>query len=756
MSNKILVLMFLLLAFAIAGCSGESSVTLPGSDELSDSLPGAGLAATNDSFNALGIFGAYELSINDNEIQSAEIIAKRTSSLGESYIVNGISYFTIAICTDCLKIKSIGYTNEGLIQLTFAIRHPFEPGDPLKPPTCINRLDLDVFDLALLVQPIETTPDAFTLTSASLYSSIVANSSGYTTELGNAIEDSSALPFVLVIDDNTAVTDTFNKFEMGAEVEFDVLFDIVGNCNFNLYLTMAYGWSATKSERLTPTYYNPEFNRKSAWKVVVTPPNGDNAPDITNTWNAGDNTVAFDVTVEVFDWQIGANVNPDLENTDDVYAASEVTSVSLEIPGMNSSLVSVSTPDSGVGTPDNPLVYTLSTANENLLPESEYTGLVKVSDGRIPGSVLFGGETDTMADSPDGIILNWVAIPEFATYQTFTASVVVGITCDPVENVTLTVNRLPASGDHAVSDSGPFTLEWAEPLLVPEEYAIYVDIDPSDGLMNDFTFVGTTTGLTFTDTITPLPADHYVAGWTYIVRSRAELGNQASEVTDSEPAHVRLASWETLSNYAVPGMMNDGEGWLGNHEGISGGGASNYAWPRARNWAYAHPAYGSFTCELSRLVGTGQYVNYAGRWNGILMETPVVPDSTVRFVGFVIRGYQCAQQSGTIIGTSPAHMFEAFDLTTFDWAESASHGNFEAYDYDSSEIQTTAEDVPDGINNCWHDSISTTYAHHELNGGDCNNGGNPDDPYIGIELVRITGENPQPFVNLDEVSVAIY
>ncbi|MCD6216525.1 hypothetical protein J7L05_01555 [bacterium] len=427
--RKETIVLFVALLLMISGCSGNTPVALDKTGDSGDSIPFIGLADNNHTFSAQGIFGAYELSI-DAKTQSAELVAKRTSSLGESYIVNGISYFTIAPCADCLKIKSIALTNEWLIQLTFAIHHPFDPGDPFKPPNCVNRLDLDVFDLALLVQPLETTADAYTLTDASVYSGIVINNAGYTTELENAIEDSAALPFVLVIDDNTAATDTFNKFEMGAEAEFDVLFNIEDTLRFNLYLTMGYGWSATKPQRLSPTYYNPEFNRKSAWKVVVTPPNGENPPDMTNTWNAGDDTTAFDITVEVFDWQIGANVNPELAEQTDIYAASGVSSVSVEIPGMNSALPTVNTPDSGAGTPSDPLVYTLSVANENLLPEGEYTGLVKVSDERIPGVVLFGAETDTMVDSPDGTIINWTTIPEFATYQTFSATIVSGFTVE--------------------------------------------------------------------------------------------------------------------------------------------------------------------------------------------------------------------------------------------------------------------------------------------------------------------------------------
>ena len=281
-----------------------------------------------------------------------------------------------------------------------------------------------------MIQPVDASPLDFGLTGASAYTGIIAENDGYTTELTNVIDDHAALPFVLVIDDNASGTNTYNEFPMGAEAEFNVTFTINENTNFILYLTMGYGASAKKSQRLNPIYYNPEFNRKSAWKVLVTPPNGNDPPVMGNTWNDSDTTTLFPVTVKVFDWQIGANVDPELINPDDIYAASEVSKVSLEIPGMNYTLVESTIADSGAGTPPDPLVYKLSMANENGLSAGEYTGFVKVMDERVPGESIIGGETDTMASSPDGIQLEWVNISEFATYQTFTATVVVG--CGPI------------------------------------------------------------------------------------------------------------------------------------------------------------------------------------------------------------------------------------------------------------------------------------------------------------------------------------
>ena len=75
---------------------------------------------------------------------------------------------------------------------------------------------------------------------------------------------------------NTSETGTapWNKFAMGVTENFDAGFSLSEEIlTFNMYLTMGYGFSAKKSERLMPKYYNPEFNRKAAWKVDVQPQN---------------------------------------------------------------------------------------------------------------------------------------------------------------------------------------------------------------------------------------------------------------------------------------------------------------------------------------------------------------------------------------------------------------------------------------------------------------------------------------------------
>jgi len=430
---KRLYILFTVLFIITAGCSSGANTPLTPQENSSadamENIPVMGMSLHEDgSFNALGMLGAYELSINP-ENATAELVAKRTSAIGESYVVSGMGFFTISPCPTCLKIKSIELDADGNVIVAFLISHPFEKGDALKPPTAINRLDLDVFDLAMVIAPQEAVASTYSQTGASAYTGFCVGTDGYTTELNEVIEDSAALPYFLVIDDSIGGTGSYNKFEMGTEnIEFDAVFDLAsGSMRFDLYLTMGYGWSAKKPDRLNPEYFNPEFNRKSAWKVDVTPPEGENPPDVSNTWSSADSSTPHDVTVKVYDWQIGANVDPELTNPTDIYAASDVSSVSVEIPGMNSALQSVTIPTSGAGTFNDPLVYTLSITNENLLGEDEYTGLVKVTDERAVGEI---GDRDFIIDAPDGVTLEHYNLPEFATYQTFTATVVIGSTIE--------------------------------------------------------------------------------------------------------------------------------------------------------------------------------------------------------------------------------------------------------------------------------------------------------------------------------------
>ncbi|MBU1023083.1 hypothetical protein KKB99_02245, partial [bacterium] len=474
MINNLRAVIAIFLLFVILnGCSsGGNNPVIPRNTELEEStidlplvsesgshsseriIPArdqVDIVTIEDTYFATGILGTYELILDSNDM-SAELFSTRRSSLGEGYLVSGSSFFTIRPCTDCLRIQSIRLTPEGYIQLTLSISHPFDKGDMSKPPSAINRRDLDVFDLAAVLVPSTAALELFSLSGIQAYAKMSVEADGYTRELSTVTGDPEACPYFLVVDDSEIGISTFNKFEMGTkDLNFDLIF--TGGGVFQIYMTMGYGASAIKSSRLNPKYYNPEFNRKSSWKIEVTTPEGNNPPEWGNTWDSVDTTTPYDVLVKVWDWQQDAVIAtdyPDVNNPDHIYASSNVGSVSVEIQGMNNALQTSLVPESGDGTPANPLNYRIPIVNEKNLPVGQYFGLVKVTDDRVPASSIVPGQVDSLVHSPDGVILDWYPISEFASYQTFIATVVFG------ENITVT----NPNGGETWTYTEPATIEW--------------------------------------------------------------------------------------------------------------------------------------------------------------------------------------------------------------------------------------------------------------------------------------------------------
>lgn len=403
----------------IFGCSGGGTPVAPDNTVGSlDTIPIIGLSDADGICSATGLFGAYELTINPDDL-TVDLVSKRISAIGEDYLVSGIGFFTVAPCTSCLYFNSMKFNGMKLV-LNFGIEHPFDPGNPGEDPTALNRLDLDVFDLAMVIVPSGAIQIDFPLTGETINVGALSNPDGYTTELENLLDDEAAMPYVLVIDDADTGISTWNKFGMGADSFFDVVFDVGpgSTLNFDMYLTMGYGFSAKKPDRLDPKYYNPEFNRNAAWKVEAKP---------LGVWLNSDPVTPTFVEVKVYDWQIGATVSTETDFGDadpgHVYAASEIESVSVEILGMSSVLPTVPG-SSGIGTgmPGNPKVFMIPIANENLLPAGEYIALIKVLDERETLTPAEG--RDYLIDAPDGVTLEDVELEDFSSYQSMWITVV--------------------------------------------------------------------------------------------------------------------------------------------------------------------------------------------------------------------------------------------------------------------------------------------------------------------------------------------
>jgi hypothetical protein len=373
-----LALFIITLLIFILGCSRNISNPVMTDTQSGNyaSNPGSLPIIGFDGTSATGLLGAYTLIISP-DLKTAELVPMRSTALGESFIVSGIGFFTVTPCPDCLMIDRLEFVDIDTFILGMKVKHPFPKGNISLPPSAKNRLDLDVFDLALVLAPTAKTPTNYVQIGTPVYDGIMENADGYTRELQDVVGNSSAMPYKICYEKSNN-----NRFTMGTNYQpFDLVLTPGLDFYFDMYLTMGYGASAKKFQRLNPVYYVPEFNRKAAWKVNVTP------PDVSDTWLEGDTTTPHDVLIDIYDWNHGATVAtifPDPAHTDRISADSDVDTVTVEVPGMTSGAITAITLDPTSNGWDDPLTYTASFANENNLPAGEYTGLVKVTDTRIP------------------------------------------------------------------------------------------------------------------------------------------------------------------------------------------------------------------------------------------------------------------------------------------------------------------------------------------------------------------------------------
>lgn len=418
--SKLKVIFLLILLVLIqTGCSQSINPTSPSLDSSSNTnLPCTDISSADGIIEGIGLMGAYSVTV-DPVTLTADVVPVRYSSVGESYIVNGLRFFTAFPCTECFAVVGVR-ANLDTIELVFAMTHPMNPGNTALPPSGANRLDLDVFDTALVVLPTATNPTYFPQIDREAIAGFCVNPDGYTGELSEYLGRPSLVPYFLVIDDNESATMTYNRLEMGTYSESSIFIKNTGTVlNFYVYMSFAYGASSTFWTRLTPKYYNPEFNRKAAWKISVNP---------TNHWMDNDFTTPVPITVSVFDWQQYASIYSDPDNfkdapTDNVYSVSNVDVVNLELPGITSSFHANAFATTGNGTPSNPLVYMFYVVNDLHASGGTYLGLVQVIDDRIPQALPPTGKRDFLVHTDDGKTLVNQSIPEFATYQTFEAAV---------------------------------------------------------------------------------------------------------------------------------------------------------------------------------------------------------------------------------------------------------------------------------------------------------------------------------------------
>jgi ABC-type Fe3+-hydroxamate transport system substrate-binding protein len=124
---RLLITLTTLLIVLLAGCSNAGTSVTTSDNPLSGIDTESGISDFADSPSSIGLMGIYEMTINPDDL-TVNLNPKRVTSVGESYIVSGIGFFTSVPCADCLKLKSLAMITGG-IRLSFSIRHPFNPGN---------------------------------------------------------------------------------------------------------------------------------------------------------------------------------------------------------------------------------------------------------------------------------------------------------------------------------------------------------------------------------------------------------------------------------------------------------------------------------------------------------------------------------------------------------------------------------------------------------------------------------------------------
>jgi len=343
-----------------------------------------------------GAFGIWKIRV-DPETLSAEIIpARNASAIGNIFDADLSQFLTVSPCANCLVVGGFTIVRD-IFTIDFKLKHPFG--------NISSRPDLHGFDVRLIfiiqASPyidfglIEVmNPDGST-EPAEIAPFFILNADGYTSHFDDLIlddryfQEGSDIPgnlnpyFRYFRNNQTPEFDPFtpvgqNVMAVGAgfdtrsvALDTDLLTEEV---ELFAVADVAYGQSAVFTSRQTPEYYLPAFHRTEAWRVEYWIEN--------NTLSSVDVNSSADLVVQVFDWQHSATVDiayPDPANPSGIPESSMVSQVELYLPQMNNSLFIETIPETGTGTPTDPLQYRFTVENTNLASHTQ-VGLLAVRD----------------------------------------------------------------------------------------------------------------------------------------------------------------------------------------------------------------------------------------------------------------------------------------------------------------------------------------------------------------------------------------
>ena len=441
------------LIIVLIGCSGGVNPVAPGSSKtharteinLFSELPIGVSERFPDSSPAggEGLFGLFNLHI-DPANTNAELTSLRGGDLTDVLeIVDITNFLELAPCANCVRIKSVSLTSDRNLSVSIGIKHPFPEGDPTKPITGRNRADLHLFNIEGIVFS-NSLGETYSGTGQAVAGFKLVNADGYTDYLDNPMDDiyptsATIHPYILHFDDySTGNFDPANPtgfasvvnpppsgnlvMPMGCDYDYkDYIFDLSGGpIDFLYAVGCTYAvTAAAKSQRFTPEYRVPQDNKKAASEVHV--------EIVSNNLKEGDVSSNANLSIKVLDINHGVMVGPNLNQ---MLADSSVAIISVEVPGVLSAPIVVSSPSPTGGNgrdPLNPLNFEITITNSANAPNGTYPGLVKVLDSYLPGqntSPALNGKDGIYRVEPGTVPTSATFdITEFATYATFVIDV---------------------------------------------------------------------------------------------------------------------------------------------------------------------------------------------------------------------------------------------------------------------------------------------------------------------------------------------
>lgn len=341
------------------------------------------------------------------------------TAVGDAYLV-GLNALRAQFRVASIKREVTADGARLTLQVEFA--HPF---------SAATRPDLMGWDLkAILATDLTTT--AFTGVDAVAPTGVLANATGFTNEWTPEIAvalpglSSNTFPYVILGEDRDAPLpfdfqnpDGYNCFPAGSTATGEMVLDLPAATilDFDVFFTVGYQVSATRTTRQTPDYDPPRGNARAPWRVDATV----SANNLTGAIGS-----SATVDLQVWDWQHGQSLSSDVTGVT-VYAP-ELTDVPL---------TAAITGGSGRGI--DPLTSTVEIINTlGTITAEETIALIEIQDalsGNNPGGSAGEPGVDVVEDDFTSIR----TINDFRTFQVITLPLTPGLPgVDPIACVAST------------------------------------------------------------------------------------------------------------------------------------------------------------------------------------------------------------------------------------------------------------------------------------------------------------------------------